>query len=85
MRDQEISAEELTDAFKRVFDTPDGKTVLRNICKFGHLMRSTYSNRDRDAAMALVYREGERNVVMYILNRLNATPYDFIKEMYKYE
>ncbi len=74
--------DELNLKFKRVFGTPDGQDVLHAICRFGHLMRSTYSNSDV-SENNLIYREGERNVVMYILNRMHAVPFKVIEEIYK--
>jgi len=74
--------EELNLKFKNVFETPDGRDVLHAICRFGHLMRSTYSNMDI-SNQNLIYREGERNMVMYILNRMHVTPFELIEEIFR--
>jgi len=73
------SREDMDSKFRLVFGTQDGKAVLRNICKFCHLMRSTYNNSSPDTS--LFFKEGERNVGLYLLNRINETQYDMIKEI----
>lgn len=57
----------LTKAYKRLFATPDGKLVLEdlmvNVC---HLLDLSRSPTDSET----YFREGERNVMLYILNMI---------------
>ena len=54
----------IRDAFRRVFDTPDGRVVLNYIVRHSHVLRSTYSSKDRDL---MLIREGERRLALSIL------------------
>lgn len=73
------SKEDLDLKFKHVFSSPDGEDVLHAICNFCHLLRPTYS--EKIDINSMIYKEGERNVAMYILNRINATQRDIIESI----
>ena len=75
----EYDKRRLDQKFKDVFGTPDGREVLHELCKFCHLMRATYSTESSTDNM--LFREGERNVGMYILNRINVHQLDMINEI----
>lgn len=55
--------------YKEVFSTPDGKLVLIDLCNRFHMMGST--RKINDAAGDMEFREGQRNVMLYILSQVN--------------
>ena len=55
------------EAFKRCFNTPDGKIVLSDLAKECGILNNSY-NGDTDD---LLFNEGKRNVLLYILSIVN--------------
>lgn len=57
------SREKLAEKYRLIFDTPDGRDVLRHIVRMAHVDRSTFV---KDVNVMLV-REGERRLALSIL------------------
>jgi len=66
-----------TIAYQRLFDSIDGKKVLRDLMKGCHFFDTTFTGDATETA----YREGERSVVLRILKILNLDPREFDKIM----
>lgn len=66
----------LGEKFNYIFTLPEGDDVLRDLCNFCHILGTTYSPERLD----MVFREGQRSVAMYILQRMKTQPYEIIKE-----
>lgn len=64
--------------YKEVFSTPDGKLVLIDLCNRFHMMGST--RKINDAAGDMEFREGQRNVMLYILSQINYDLEKFFKQ-----
>ena len=58
--------EDLRAAYKILFDSPDGQTVLDDLERRFHIHGSTFSSEPTDTA----YREGQRTVVLFIKSML---------------
>lgn len=54
-------------AFKDTFATESGKIVLQELVRECGLLRNTY----RGNSDELLFNEGKRNVLLYILNNIN--------------
>jgi hypothetical protein len=61
-------AKERNEVYNKLFNTPEGKKVIDDLCKQHYIHNSTY-NRD-GSEYETVYREGQRRVVLRILNIL---------------
>lgn len=57
-------------AYKRVFESEDGKVVLQDLMKSCHIFTSTMDANPTEHA----YKEGERSVVLRIMRTLNIDP-----------
>jgi len=55
---------------KQVFGTEQGKDCLYELCKQFHYFSSSYQGDVNDT----IFREGERNVLNFIMNRLEQSP-----------
>lgn len=55
-------------AFKDTFATESGKIVLQDLVRECGLLRNTYRGNSEE----LLFNEGKRNVLLYILNNINA-------------
>lgn len=53
----------LNDAYKAVFNTPDGDLVLKHLMKTFHVYRPSFSS----DANVTAFKEGQRHVVLSIL------------------
>lgn len=62
--------------FRKTFETPHGQAVLLDLFQAHGMMMSTYQGDPSKAA----YLEGQRSVVLRILNILSTKP-DKVKEM----
>jgi hypothetical protein len=60
-----------------VFDSEEGKKVLYELMKSCHMLHSTFDPNPQEMA----YREGERSVVLRILNTLNVDPIQLLKRI----
>lgn len=60
---------ELHRAYKRLFETPDGRTVMDDLEKRGCFMRSTFAM-DRGRT---VFNEGRRSLVLHMKHMLDET------------
>lgn len=61
---------EIIRAYKRVFESEDGKRVLADLMKNAHMYRSTMDPNPHE----LAYKEGERSMVLKILRTIKADP-----------
>lgn len=62
----------LVEHYNNVFRTPSGEAVLKDLMQQFSIFKSTASlpfNKDE-----MVFREGERNVPLYIMDKLNLAP-----------
>lgn len=62
-------------AYKRVFESDDGKKILGDMMKAHHIYRSTMDANPYEMA----YREGERSVVLRILRAIKTDPAEIEK------
>jgi hypothetical protein len=62
--------------YKRVFKTEQGQRVLHDLMKEHFIMSPTYQKGD---SMELAYKEGQRNVVLRILEVMDTDPQAIIK------
>lgn len=67
-QDAENREKQLQIAYRIIFSSPEGFSVLQDIVVRGHLMSTTFSHNERDHAL----KEGERNLMLYILSKLSA-------------
>ncbi len=67
-------------AYKRLFDTPDGKTVLSHLMRSGYVFDTTYVRNDPNAT---ALNEGSRRMVLSILRYLNKTPQQLTEDLEK--
>lgn len=71
---------ELKDAYDAWWHSPEGRTVLMDLMmRFG-----MFSTGLRDGPELLAHHEGERNVVIYIIETMNI-PKDLVLKMYEDE
>lgn len=57
-------------AYKRIFESEDGKIVLQDLMRSCHVFSSTMDPNPTEHA----YKEGERSVVLRIMRTLNIDP-----------
>lgn len=62
-------------AYQRVFESPEGKLVLRDLMKGCHFYETTFTG----DAIETAYREGERSVVLRIIRTLKLDPREIDK------
>jgi hypothetical protein len=60
----------LCEAYRKLFDTPDGKKVLSDLEDFGFYHDSTFSG----DVSHIAFNEGRRSVVLHIRNMMNTDP-----------
>lgn len=68
--------------YKRVFESNDGAIVLHDLAKRYHLL-SSHNPKLTDAEVR--FREGERNVILYILAQCNYDIEKYLEERNKYK
>lgn len=66
---------EMIRAYKRVFESEDGKKVLADLAKAGHVYRSTMDPNPNEVA----YKEGERSMVLRIMRTVKTDPSELEK------
>lgn len=62
---------ELIVAYQKLFETPDGEKVLRDLCKLGFIDRTTFAP---DNQYETAFREGQRAMVLRIVQIINTDP-----------
>lgn len=68
MKDEEALEHQLKINYNVVFSSKEGFEVLKDILATGHVMSISYvQNNQYETA----FREGERNLALYILSKLN--------------
>lgn len=72
---------EIIRAYKRVFESEDGKQVLSDLMKNAHIFRSTMDPNPQE----LAFREGERAMVLKILRTIKADPSELEKYLNEIE
>lgn len=60
--------EDLLDCYRHVFSTPEGQIVLEDILEHAYISESTM-NGVKDSLELIMFREGARNLALYILAR----------------
>jgi hypothetical protein len=63
--------------YRNVFSTSEGKRVLYDLMKVCHFMHSSFTGDSTE----IIFREGERNVVNYILTMLKQDPELILEEI----
>jgi hypothetical protein len=61
---------ELTKTYQRVFKSEDGQTVLSDLEKRCNVHQTSFSNDPHETS----YREGQRQVVLFIKSIINKNP-----------
>ena len=69
---------QLLDTFIRVFSTPDGKTVLAQLCKENFIFDSTLVKGDPQQT---AFNEGRRMVAVRLLKFVNTNPDTVLKQI----
>jgi hypothetical protein len=64
--------------YQEVFGTESGKLVLIDMCNRFHMMTATRKKDDIDGDME--FREGQRNVMLYVLSQVNYDLEKFFKQ-----
>jgi len=59
---------ERKEVYAKVFNTPEGKKVVEDLCKQHYISNSTY-NRD-NSEYETIFREGQRKVILRLLKIL---------------
>lgn len=69
---------ELNATFKAVFGTPEGKKAIKYLCSIGHIHNCNFS----DNPLIMAKNEGERRIVLEILQLANINIQSQIEAMY---
>ncbi len=77
--DPQIREQQLRRAYRDLLDMDQGKLVLDDLCNKFYFLDSTFEG---DPSLAL-FREGSRNVVLYILGMMKTPDDNTIKEVAK--
>lgn len=77
--DPEILAKQLRRAYRDIYATDQGKLMIDDLCNQFYFLDPTYQG-DKDDAL---FREGSRNVVLYVLGMMKAPDDNTIKEVVK--
>ena len=64
--------------YKETFDTPSGKLVLIDMCNRFHILGAIRKKDDVDGDME--FRDGQRNVMLFILEKVNYDLEKFFKQ-----
>lgn len=64
--------------YQETFGTPAGRLVLMDLCNRFHMMGAT--RKKEDVAGDMEFREGQRNVMLYLLTQVNYDLEKFFKE-----
>jgi hypothetical protein len=62
---------ELHQAYRRVFESEDGKTVLRDLVERGHVLHAAFSS---DAGRT-EFHEGQRSMVVHVIGMMDEDRY----------
>ena len=71
MAQRQPKLNELHDAYRALFSTPDGKLVLEHLCKSAFVYDSTYVAGDSHET---AHREGQRRIILSILRFCDKDP-----------
>lgn len=69
MPKKKISPIDYVKLYQEVFGTPSGKMVLMDMCNRFHMMGAV--RKKDDVAGDMEFREGQRNVMLYLLSQVN--------------
>jgi hypothetical protein len=67
--------------YKKIFNTNSGKRVLYDLMKQGHYLHSSFTGDVNET----IFREGERNIIHYIMLQLKQDPKLMLEEIRKRE
>jgi len=65
-------------AYRTTFTSRSGKIVLRDLMQVHYMLNSSFTPGDPHET---AFKEGERNVVVRILQQMNINPNDLLKEI----
>lgn len=68
---------EIVSDYKRTFSEGPGKKVLLDLMHKFHMLNSTFDENDRLSAL----KQGEQNVVLFILSRMNMDTEELLKQI----
>lgn len=71
---------ELLQAYKEVFNSPNGKLILHDLMSEGHFISPTHTK--RDSVNETLINEGKRNLVLYIICQFKTSP-ELIMKFFK--
>jgi hypothetical protein len=63
--------------YRSVFDTPEGRAVLEDICRHNFVFRTTYVMGSDPTKVA--FNEGKRHTALSILRFINKSPEEFLE------
>lgn len=78
MHKKKINQIDYIKLYKEVFDSPSGRMVLIDLCNRFHMMGATRKKDDSIGDME--FREGQRNVMLFILEKINYDLEKFFKQ-----
>jgi hypothetical protein len=71
---------DLVSKYQQVFNTKEGKDILFDLMEKHHVFSPSYTGDKYDA----IFREGERNVINYIITQLSYDRRQLLSEYQKY-
>lgn len=83
MPKKKVSVIDYKKLYKEVFETENGKLVLMDLCNRFHMMGSVKKPNDTNGMMD--FREGQRNVALYILAQVNYDLNKFFQDRDEYQ
>lgn len=69
--------EDIASSYRRVFESPDGKIVLDHLAQIVGL--DTINALKTPTVNEIMFFEGQKRVILHILNMLNITVYNYLK------
>ncbi len=70
----------IASAYKELFETPAGRIVLNDLMTECHLLQTSYVAKDPEKTF---FNEGQRNVALYIITKLNLDEKELLKTLKK--
>lgn len=73
--------EQLIQDYQTVFNSDAGKRVLEDLCGFTEFQTPSFRMSEDTSGRKMAFREGQRNVISYILTHIEMTLADFQKKV----
>lgn len=70
---------DLVVAYQKVFATPEGDLILKDLMKIGYVDRTTFAP---DSQYETAFREGQRALVLRLIQIINTDP-DYLAQLMK--